>query len=56
MVRLAFLGVDSAFWCIDGVLKDARPLWIINSLMLTMILVMIGLKTAYRHNIPDQRA
>lgn len=40
MVTLSFLTVNALLWTVYGVMKDAKPLWITNLLMLIMLIVM----------------
>lgn len=50
MVTLSFLTLNALLWAVYGVMKDAKPLWITNVLMLIMLIVMILLKIKYRKN------
>jgi MtN3 and saliva related transmembrane protein len=50
MVTLSFLTLNALLWAVYGVMKDAKPLWITNVLMLIMLIVMIFLKIKYRKN------
>jgi MtN3 and saliva related transmembrane protein len=50
MVTLSFLTLNALLWAVYGVIKDAKPLWITNVLMLIMLIVMIFLKIKYRKN------
>lgn len=52
MVTLFFLTLNAILWVIYGLMKDAKPLWITNILMLSMLVVMIFLKIVYRKNAP----
>ncbi|AZA54840.1 SemiSWEET family sugar transporter [Chryseobacterium sp. G0201] len=52
MVTLFFLTLNAILWVIYGLMKDAKPLWITNILMLSMLIVMIFLKIVYRKNTP----
>jgi len=52
MVTLFFLTLNAVLWIIYGLMKDAKPLWITNILMLSMLIVMIVLKIVYRKNGP----
>ncbi|MDN4011699.1 SemiSWEET family transporter [Chryseobacterium gambrini] len=48
MVTLSFLTLNALLWAVYGVMKDAKPLWITNVLMLIMLIVMIFLKIKYK--------
>ncbi|SHK09650.1 SemiSWEET family sugar transporter [Chryseobacterium polytrichastri] len=50
MVTLFFLTLNAILWVIYGVMKDAKPLWVTNILMLSMLIIMIFLKISYRKN------
>lgn len=50
MVTLFFLTLNAILWIIYGVMKDAKPLWVTNILMLSMLIIMIFLKISYRKN------
>ncbi|KPH14244.1 SemiSWEET family sugar transporter [Chryseobacterium sp. ERMR1:04] len=52
MVTLFFLTLNAILWVIYGVMKDAKPLWVTNILMLSMLIIMIFLKISYRKNGP----
>ncbi|MDV3694600.1 hypothetical protein CMU49_13920 [Elizabethkingia anophelis] len=52
MLTLIFLATNATLWFTYGLLKDAKPLWITNSLVMMMILSMIVLKIIYRNNVP----
>jgi MtN3 and saliva related transmembrane protein len=52
MVTLLFLFLNASLWCIYGIMKDARPLWITNMLVLIVLILMIVLKIKYRNNQP----
>lgn len=53
MVTLSFLTLNALLWAVYGMMKDAKPLWITNFLMLIMLIVMIFLKIKYRNNKTD---
>lgn len=50
MITLFLLSANAALWSLYGILKDAKPLWITNVLMLAMVLLMIVFKILYRKN------
>lgn len=50
MITLFLLSANATLWSIYGILKEAKPLWITNLLMLAMVIIMIGFKILYRKN------
>lgn len=50
MITLLFLVLNAILWTTYGIMKEAKPLWITNLLMLSMLLIMIFLKIIYKKN------
>ena len=48
MSTILLLAGNALCWLVYGVLKEAKPLWITNSIMLTMLLVIVYFKVIYR--------
>ena len=48
MITLVLLFSNASLWCVYGVMIEAQPIWITNTIVLGMILTMIYFKLRFR--------
>ena len=48
MITLVLLFSNASLWCVYGVMIDAQPIWMTNTIVLGMILTMIYFKLRFR--------
>src|SRR5687767_11220015 len=49
MITLVLLFSNTSLWCIYGVMIDAKPIWLTNSIVLAMIITMIYFKLRFKN-------
>jgi len=49
MITLVLLFSNTTLWCIYGVMIDAQPIWLTNSIVLAMIITMIYFKLRFKN-------
>ena len=52
MITLVLLFSNTTLWCVYGVLIDAQPIWLTNTIVLGMIMTMIYFKVRFRKEEP----
>ena len=48
MITLVLLFSNASLWCVYGVMIEAQPIWMTNTIVLGMILTMIYFKLRFR--------
>ena len=48
MITLVLLFSNASLWCVYGMMIEAQPIWITNTIVLGMILTMIYFKLRFR--------
>ena len=48
MITLLLLLSNASLWCVYGVMIDAQPIWLTNSIVLCMIMTMIYFKLRFK--------
>ena len=48
MVTLVLLFSNASLWCLYGVMIDAQPIWLTNTIVLAMVMIMIFFKLRFK--------